>query len=105
MNEETALQAAVIFERAADYIREYGWRVTGMSRDGAPRCSMGALASAHPNEAWDEGLSQLMYRKLYEELGGIGLTDFNYKYRDGEKVARLFERVAGKLRVGLPVTA
>ena len=96
MNEETATQAAKIFERAAKYIRNYGWQVSGMSQHGKARCSMGALASAHPQQAWDEHLSRLMYRELYKELDGISLTKFNYKHRDGEKVAQLFERLAKK---------
>jgi hypothetical protein len=96
--DEAAVQAADIFERAAVYIRRYGWQVTGMSRHGKSRCSMGALASAHPDEVWDESLAQLMYQELYDELNGIGLTEFNYAHNDGERVAQLFERVAVKLR-------
>jgi len=38
-----------------------------------------------------------MYEELYETLNGLSLTEFNYKYNDGEKVARLFEDVAAKL--------
>jgi hypothetical protein len=97
MDRSVALQAAIIFERAASYIREHGWQVTGMSEHGKPRCSMGALASAHPSEVWDEQLARLMYQNLSEELGDIGLTEFNYTHNDGEKVAQLFERVAVKL--------
>lgn len=92
-----ALQAADIFKKAADYIRYYGWQVTGMGYYGGPRCSMGALASAHPDEVWDGDLSDLMYQMLYGELDGIGLTEFNYKHKDGERVAQLFEQVATKL--------
>lgn len=68
-----------------------------MSAHGKPRCSMGALASAHPAQKWDEGLSNLMYDSLYKELDGMSLTDFNYKFKSGEKVARLYERVARRL--------
>jgi len=93
-----AYQAASIFQEAAGYIREYGWQVTGMGEHGKPRCSMGALASAHQEKVWPHDLAELMYQKLYDELGGIGLTEFNYKYSDGEKVAQLFERVAVRLR-------
>jgi hypothetical protein len=90
-------QAATIFIKAAQYIREYGWQVEGMSIDGQPRCSMGALASARPGR-WDEDLAELMYSTLYDELNGISLTQFNHKYKSGEKVARLYERVATKLQ-------
>lgn len=58
---------------------------------------MGALASAHREKIWDKKLAELMYEELYEELGGLSLTDFNYLYNDGEKVACLFERVAANL--------
>jgi hypothetical protein len=92
-----ALRAADIFIKAASYIRRYGWQVTGMSQHGKPRCSMGALASACSDKVWDKHLSQVMYQVLYDELGGIGLTEFNYKHHDGEKVAQLFERVAMRL--------
>jgi len=37
---------------------------------------------------------------LYEELGGVGLPQFNYLHQDGEKVAQLFETVAMRLSVG-----
>lgn len=90
-------QAAVIFKRAANYIRAHGWQVSGMSQDGKPRCSMGALASAHKADRWDKNLARLMYDKLYQELGGMSLTEFNEKFRSGEKVARLFERTANHL--------
>ena len=89
--------AARIFLDAAQYIRQLGWRVEGMAHDGEPRCSMGALASAYPEEYWNETMSQLMYSYLYEELDGISLTQFNHKYEDGEKVAQLYERVAAKI--------
>jgi len=95
---EFNLQAAALFQKAATYIRANGWQITGMSEHGKPRWSMGALASAHPVEIWDEDLSVLMYQMLYEELGGMGLTEFNYMHRDGEKVAQLFERVGRRLR-------
>ena len=98
MNERVILQAASIFEEAAAYIRRYGWQVTGMSRHGQPRCSMGALASAHFEETWDKNLAKFMYKELYKELHGISLTHFNYKFRDGEKVAQLYEKIALKLR-------
>jgi hypothetical protein len=93
----TGKLAANIFQDAAIYIRTYGWQVSGMSEHGKPRCSMGALASAYPVDHWDVELAELMYKTLYEELGGIGLTEFNYHHKDGEKVAQLFERVAAKL--------
>lgn len=95
---EVHSQAADIFEKAATYIREYGWQVTGMGRHGMPRCSMGALASAHPDVIWDKELSVLMHQKLNAELNGLCLTEFNYQFNDGEKVARLFEQVASYLR-------
>jgi len=90
-------QAAQIFLNAAAYIRIYGWQKTGMGLYGQPRCSMGALASAQGGK-WDQDVSSLMYSKLHEELDGISLTQFNYRYNDGEKVARLFESVAAKLQ-------
>lgn len=95
--EEIKVQAAKIFVKAADYIRKYGWQKTGMSAHGQPRCSMGALASAHPRHRWSKSLSNIMYQTLYEELGGLSLTQFNYKFESGEKVAQLYERVAKKL--------
>jgi hypothetical protein len=90
-------QGATIFRSAASYIRTYGWQKDGMGRHGQARCSMGALASAYPERKWDKNLAVLMYRTLYKELNGLSLTQFNYKYEDGEKVAQLFERVATKL--------
>jgi hypothetical protein len=91
-------QAAMVFLKAASYIRKYGWRKEGMSKHGQPRCSMGALASAHSRQQWNKNLSVLMYKALYEELSGLSLTQFNCKYQSGEKVAELYERVAEKLR-------
>lgn len=96
-------QAEAIFRGAAEYIRKYGWQVSGMSEHGLPRCSMGALASAHPDEVWDKDLAKFMYNELYEELDGLRLTQFNYLNRNGEKVAELFERVADKLSRMSPV--
>ena len=98
MNEDKLRsQAAMVFLRAAAYIRNYGWQVSGMSRDGQPRCSMGALASAHQKLRWDKGMSDLMHKTLYKELNGLSLTQFNYRYKNGEKVARLYEQVAQRL--------
>lgn len=86
----------MIFLRAADYIRRYGWQRSGMGLYGQPRCSMGALASAHREPKWDTRLSALMYRELKEELDGISLTQFNYRH-EGKEVAHLFERIAARL--------
>lgn len=91
-------QAAEVFLRAAAYVRKYGWQRSGMGLHGQPRCSMGALASAHRERVWDRDLSALMYNELREELNGISLTQFNYRHNDGEKVAELYERTAAKLR-------
>ncbi len=91
-------QAADIFLNAAAYIRTYGWQKTGMGLYGSPRCSMGALASAHQQQKWNQNLAALMYSELREELNGLSLTQFNYRCNDGEKVARLFERVAIRLQ-------
>lgn len=98
MDEALAFQASGIFGKAASYIRNYGWQVSGMGQHGKPRCSMGALASAHSDKIWDKNLSSLMYRELYKELDGLSLTEFNWKHNNGEKVAQLFEQVATKLR-------
>jgi hypothetical protein len=89
--------AAQVFLRAAAYIRKHGWQVSGMSEYGKPRCSMGALESAYPKARWEEDLATLMYETLYKQLNGISLTQFNYKYKNGEKVAKLYERVAASL--------
>jgi hypothetical protein len=94
---EVKKQAAQIFLDAAVYIRKYGWQVTGMGRHGQPRCSMGALASVWPEQTNDKNLSSLMYSTLYSELGGMTLTQFNYKFNDGKKVAHLYEQVATSL--------
>lgn len=102
---ELRLQAATIFRRAASYIRTYGWQVSGMSEDGLPRCSMGALASAHKDEHWNKDLAEFMYKELYKELDGIGLTEFNYRHNSGEDVAKLFERVVNKVTADLRLVA
>lgn len=98
---EARWQAAVIFQKAADYIRTFGWQAEGMSIYGQPRCSMGALASAYPKEKWDKNLAKLMYDALYTELNGISLTQFNYLHKDGNKVSQLFEKTANKLLFGI----
>jgi hypothetical protein len=90
-------QATRIFIEAAKYIRKYGWQKEGMNVHGQPRCSMGALASAYNTKRWDNNLSNLMYRALYDELNGTTLTGYNFKYNSGEKVAQLYERVASNL--------
>lgn len=87
-------KAAQIFLNAASYIRNYGWQVEGMSEDGKPRCSMGALESAYKKEKWESSLSSLMYETMYRQLNGITLTEFNHKVKDGLEVAKLFERTA-----------
>jgi hypothetical protein len=88
------VQAAGIFRNAALYIRTYGWQRSGMGEHGKPRCSMGALASAHQEKIWEPGLAVLMYDALSIELNGIGLTQFNKLVPNGNDVAQLFERVA-----------
>src|SRR5947207_1596085 len=98
MSKTVESQAAQIFLKAAAYIRKYGWQKEGMGKHGQPRCSMGALASAYPQPKWDEDLSDLVYRALYQELSGASLTQFNYQFERGEKVAQLYELVAEKLR-------
>lgn len=97
MDQSIEKQAASIFIKAANYIRQHGWQVSGMGQDGLPRCSMGALESAYPEPVWDQKLSQTMYDALYKQLNGLSLTEFNYKYRNGDKVARLFEQTASSL--------
>lgn len=94
---ELRQQAAKIFQDAARYIRTYGWQVSGMGEHGKPRCSMGALASVGPRGRWNPELAHLMYKVLYDELGGMGLTQFNHLHQNGESVARLFEDVAARL--------
>jgi hypothetical protein len=81
----------------AEYIRKYGWQVSGMSANGKPWCSMGALKSAYSKPRWDKELAVLMYNTLYEELNGLSLTQFNYKHKNGEKVAKLYEQTATNL--------
>ena len=92
-------RAAEIFLKAADYIRQYGWQKEGMGEYGRPRCSMGALDSALPRGQWDNKTARLTYKTLYKELDGLSLTQFNFKYQSGEKVAQLYERAARRLRV------
>ena len=95
---QEAAKAAEILIKAADYIRRYGWQEKGMSAHGKPRCSMGALASANPEPAWDPKVSELMYQTLYRELGGLTLTQYNRLARSGEDVVRLFKRTAQSLQ-------
>jgi hypothetical protein len=98
MNErELNHTAAQIFLNAAKYIRMYGWQLSGMAKHGQPRCSMGALESAYPKARWEKDLASFMYRTLCKELNGMSLTQFNYKYKNGEKVAQLYEKVANLL--------
>jgi hypothetical protein len=94
---EIKLVAADIFSKAAEYIREYGWQEKGMNKHGQPRCSMGALASANPEKKWNKKMASLMYQTLQKELNGISLTQFNHKFKSGEKVAQLFERTASSI--------
>jgi hypothetical protein len=94
MSTKDKLKAAEIFLNAALYIRNYGWQETGMSSHGKPRCSMGALASAHQTEEWDPEIADLMYKTLYDQLDGINLTEFNARAQSGEDVATLFEQTA-----------
>jgi hypothetical protein len=102
MTDELRDQASQIFLSAAKYIRVYGWQVNGMGDHGKARCSMGALASANLEKKWDKSLAELMYAALYSELNGLSLTQFNYKYKDGEKVAQLFERTATSMTYATP---
>ncbi len=97
MNNKVRKKAAENFLEAAGYIRSYGWQVKGMGEYGQPRCSMGALNSVWPKEN-TEGLAKTMYQALYKELNGLSLTEFNYKYKKGEKVSSLFEQTARSLR-------
>lgn len=90
-------KAADIFLNAAQYIKKYGWQVSGMGEYAQPRCSMGALASAYPKKRWEPELAKLMYSQLYEQLNGISLTEFNYKYQDPSKVIALFTKTAKSL--------
>jgi hypothetical protein len=95
--DEIQLDARKIFRTAAEYIRKYGWQVKGMGTYVQPRCSMDALTSAYREQRWDKTLSKLMYETLYKELNGMTLTQYNYKFKSGGKVARLYEMVAEKL--------
>ncbi len=91
------VQAAKLFLKAAAYIRKYGWQEEGMGEEGFPRCSMGALASACPDEEWGKDLSGLVYNALYEELNGLSLTQYNHKFQDGERVVQLYKRAAERV--------
>ena len=90
-------EAAQIFLDAADYIEKYGWQKTEMSEHGKPRCSMSALTSVQPKVVFDCALSALMFEALYDELGGITLTEFNEQAKNGSEVALLFRKTATKL--------
>lgn len=90
-------RAAKVFLKAASYIRNYGWQEEGMGEPGQPRCSMGALDSANPQIEWDHELAKIMYETLSDELKGMSLTQYNHKFQNGEKVARLYEQAARKL--------
>lgn len=68
-----------------------------MGEPGRPRCSMGALDSAHPQIEWDKNLADIMYTTLYEELDGKSLTQYNHEAGRGEAVAQLYDRVARRL--------
>jgi hypothetical protein len=95
MTEQSArAKAAEIFLSAASYIKSYGWQTEGMSENGKPRCSMGALASAYPKEKWESNISSIMYETLYKELNGISLTEFNHRVNSGIEVSKLFEQTA-----------
>lgn len=96
--QSSAEKAARIFLNAAQYIRKYGWQEKGMGYHGKPRCSMGALASAHPDFIWNADISSLMHQTLYDRLGGITLTEFNARATGGEDVAVLFEETARFLK-------
>lgn len=93
-------EAAGILQRAAAYIRRYGWQEEGMGDYGAPRCSMGAIDSACPRGRWNDQVAELLYESLYCELDGLSLTQYNHKFQDGEKIAQLYERVATALTHG-----
>ena len=95
--EELYTKAARIFNKAADYIRQYGWQESGMSEHGKARCSMGALQSAGEDKVWDKNLSALMYESLHDKLNGTSLTEFNAQHKNGESVAKLFEATASYL--------
>lgn len=90
-------QGAEIFFNAASYIEEYGWQISGMSEYGRPRCSMGALASAHREAVWDKDLSELMYDELSRALNGVPLSVFNEHARDSHDVVLLFRKVGRTL--------
>lgn len=87
-------KASHIFLAAAQYIESIGWQEKGMGVHGGPRCSMGALASAHLDAIWDPQLSAIMYAALVRELQGISLTEFNRRARNGTDVARLLRSAA-----------
>lgn len=97
VEDSTRVKAATIFRRAAAYIRQYGWQKEGLSEDGKPRSSMGALASAYPKDTWEKDLSSLMYDSLNSELHGISLTEYDHKVRNGLAIAKLFERTASSI--------
>jgi len=87
--------ASSIFLKAVGYVRTYGWQVVGMAEHGQPRCSMGALASAHPEPVWDKALSSVMYETLYETLVELSFSEFNRKVKNNQDVIDLFEKMAG----------
>ena len=86
--------ASSIFLKAVGYVRTYGWQVVGMAEHGQPRCSMGALASAHPEPVWNKALSSAMYETLYETLGALSFSEFNRKVKNNQDVIDLFEKMA-----------
>ncbi len=86
--------ASSIFLKAVGYVRTYGWQVVGMAEHGQPRCSMGALASAHPEPVWNKALSSAMYETLYETLGELSFSEFNRKVKNNQDVIDLFEKMA-----------
>ncbi|MBP6098514.1 MAG: hypothetical protein KA477_00855, partial [Candidatus Levybacteria bacterium] len=57
-------------------------------------CSMGALASAHPEPVWNKALSSAMYETLYETLGELSFSEFNRKVKNNQDVIDLFEKMA-----------
>lgn len=103
MTDDEKAALADVYERAAEYLEEYGWRQISAGRPGEKRCFIGATASACGQSTlsptWDSTLWRSANDLAAEVLEVDNITKWNdEKGRTADEVINTLHGLANKLR-------
>lgn len=103
MDAETKATLADVYEKAAEYLEEYGWTQRTLGNDGGPRCMMGGIYSVTDTKTYFTA-AKFICQALEIPLrnsgrGGAEVADWNDDpSRTADEVINTLHALANKLR-------